>query len=310
MKIIKILGSLIIVLVLLAGGYFVYQDKETIQLNDEVRASLVGSFAKTSLGVIHYELVGPEDAELIVLVHGFSVPSYLWQPTFEFLESEGYRVLRFDLFGRGLSDRPDVEYGLELFSSQLKQLLESLKIQQPINLVGLSMGGPIVSRFTHQNPKLVKKLILQDPLVHKIPRELISPMDQPIIGEYLAGVIMIPNLVAGNSSPENELKVKGWSEKFATQTKYKGFRRAILSSLRYFSSNRLVTEYELLAKTELPKLLVWGTEDQTVPYAESEALIQLMPDMRFESIEGAGHIPSVEKPNVFNQILLNFLRQE
>jgi len=310
MKILKGLAWLLAALLVIAVGYFIYQDKESLQLNSESRSSMPGSFVETPHGVVSYQLEGPKDAEIVVLVHGFSVPGYLWEPTFQFLKEQGYQVLRFDLFGRGRSDRPDEEFGLELFSAQIKDLLVALEIKQPINLVGLSMGGPIVSRFTHQNPGLVKRLILQDPLVHQIPAAFVSPMDKPIVGEYLAGVVLIPNLVAGNQAPENELKVKGWGEKFTEQAKYKGFRRAILSSLRYFSSHRLVTEFEKLAKTDMPKMLVWGKDDKTVPFTESETLIKLMPNMRFEAIDGAGHIPSVEKPEIFNPILLSFLQEQ
>jgi pimeloyl-ACP methyl ester carboxylesterase len=50
-----------------------------------------------SNGVVHYELTGSEDAPVVVLVHGFSVPCYVWDPTFEALTEAGFRVLRYDL---------------------------------------------------------------------------------------------------------------------------------------------------------------------------------------------------------------------
>jgi pimeloyl-ACP methyl ester carboxylesterase len=54
-----------------------------------------------------------------VLIPGFSVPYVIWDPTFEDLVEKGFRVLRYDLFGRGYSDRPDAIYDLELFDRQL-----------------------------------------------------------------------------------------------------------------------------------------------------------------------------------------------
>lgn len=309
MKILKIIGWIFATVLVLLVVFYVYKDPENLSLDQETRAELGGSYLQTPVGTVHYEMTGPKDAEIVVLVHGFSVPAYLWQPTVDFLRSEGFRVLRFDLFGRGLSDRPDKEFGLELFSLQIRGVLHALNISRPINLVGLSMGGPIVTRFTHENPDKVKRLILQDPLVHQIPLERIYPLNLPFIGEYLATVLFMPSLIQGNLNSPNEKFLPGWGQKYRQQIQFKGFRRAILSSTRYLASHRLVAEYEQLAKVSLPKLLIWGDQDKVVPYGESETLTALMPDIRFETIQGAGHIPSVEKPDEFNQILLSFLNE-
>ena len=81
--------------------------------------------------MVHYELEGPADGQPVVLVHGFSVPYYIWDPTFPALAAAGLRVLRYDLFGRGYSDRPDLPYTMELFVRQLKDLLEALQVNKP-----------------------------------------------------------------------------------------------------------------------------------------------------------------------------------
>ena len=71
----------------------------------------------------HYQLAGPPAVHTVVLVHGFSVPYYIWDPTFDGLVAAGFRVLRYDLFGRGWSDRPDARYDPNFFDEQLVQLL-------------------------------------------------------------------------------------------------------------------------------------------------------------------------------------------
>jgi pimeloyl-ACP methyl ester carboxylesterase len=78
---------------------------ESTELTDDLRESLSGEFIKISDGVVHYELEGPSNGDLVVLVHGFSAPFFVWDPTFKFLVNNGFRVLRYDLFGRGYSDR-------------------------------------------------------------------------------------------------------------------------------------------------------------------------------------------------------------
>ncbi len=95
-----------------------------------------GQFVNLEDGVTHYELTGPADGPLVVLVHGFSVPFYVWDPTVAGLTAAGFQVLRYDLYGRGYSDRPETDYDLDLFVRQLSQLTEVVTLSKPFNLLG------------------------------------------------------------------------------------------------------------------------------------------------------------------------------
>src|SRR3990172_6014274 len=124
LDLVLIFGSVPAGLILLSvGAYFLF-DQETMTLTDEVRQKVPGSFLQLPDGVVHYELAGPPpagmstsaleqvgsgpqagppptrtDVRTVVLVHGFSVPYYIWDPTFEALIEAGFRVLRYDLYG-------------------------------------------------------------------------------------------------------------------------------------------------------------------------------------------------------------------
>ena len=88
---------------------------ESKEMNQQVRDSVgASSFIKLEDGFTYYELRGPASGETIVLVHGFSVPSYIWDSTFMASIAKGYRVLRFDNFGRGFSDRPEIVDDIDL----------------------------------------------------------------------------------------------------------------------------------------------------------------------------------------------------
>ena len=104
---------------------------ESLELDEKARASIRGEFVLLEDGYTHYELGGPQNGSPVVLLHGFSVPYFIWDPTFDFLTHKGYRVLRYDLFGRGFSDRPKTRYTLDLFCKQLRGILDRLEIGQP-----------------------------------------------------------------------------------------------------------------------------------------------------------------------------------
>ena len=141
---------------------FPFRDEIEI-LNAAVRASTGGTFVQLSDGITHYEIGGSEASAPVILIHGFSVPSFIYDPTFKFLSQAGLQILRYDLFGRGLSDRPPVRNNLDFFLRQLTELIEALRLIRKIHLVGLSMGGLIASAFAARRPERIASLVLIDP---------------------------------------------------------------------------------------------------------------------------------------------------
>ena len=308
-RLVIIFGSGITVIVLILLMTYSLIDQEKIKLNDTVRASLPGQFVKLSLGVVHYELAGPENAPTIVLVHGFSVPYYIWDRTFAALTQAGFRVLRYDLYGRGFSDRPEKDYNLDLYDSQLEELLPALNIQGPIDLVGLSMGGPIVASYANHHPDQVRSLILIDPEVAPVSIRQIFPLNLPLIGEYFMTVFVASVQLPKSQSSDfyRPDKFPDWEAMFRVQLQYKGFRRAILSSIRFMPSMDAAAEYSAVGKQNMPVLLIWGREDKTVSAADIQQLKELIPGIEYHIIEAAGHIPQYERPEVVNPLLVNFL---
>ncbi len=291
---------------------FPYCD-ETKELNEETRNSLAsGAFIQLSNGITHYELGGNESDEVVVLVHGFSVPYFIYDPTFDFLSRSGFRVLRYDLFGRGFSDRPRARYNLDFFVRQLSDLLNELRVTRRVNLVGLSMGGPIASAFALRHPEKIRKLVLIDPCGAR-------PIDTawvirfariPVLAEIAYGQLGSNSLVNGVANDFfDPALVQHFQERYKIQMQYKGFMRSILSTIR---ENMLGTNMELyraLGRSEKSILLLWGRNDKTVPFEQSTLLREAMPNAEFRVIENCGHIPHYEKPDDVNPLLLNFLRQ-
>lgn len=310
----KILSGIAGVGLLAAAAYFagnyVYHNQETNELTDEVRRAAGGSFVKLSDGFTHYELAGPGKAErTIVLVHGFSVPYYLWDRTFDPLAKVGFRVLRYDLYGRGFSDRPDVRYDADLFDRQLGELLAALKIEGPVDLAGASLGGPIVVTFADRHPQKVRTISLFDPGYMAGLKPPWS-IQTPLVGEYVMCVQIAPALP--DAQKEDFLHPERYPDYFArysAQMRYHGFRRALLSTLRDYFPRDDTQEYARMGKSGKPVLLLWGKADKDVPFETSKDVLRAVPQAEFHPIEDAAHVPYYERPEIVNPILLEFLQK-
>jgi pimeloyl-ACP methyl ester carboxylesterase len=286
-------------------------DKETIRLDETVRPSLPGNFIALSDGVTSYELDGPDGGPFVVLIHGFSTPSGIWDYTAPALVDAGYRVLRYDLYGRGYSDRPFVDYDEDLFDRQLLELLAALGIDSPVGLIGLSMGGAIAVIFAARHPELVRKLVLVDPAGYPVPLPAIGRVVRmPVIGDYLMQVLGNHVIVRdGGESLHHEEKLSELLEIIKAQMVYRGYKRAILSTLRNFDLSDQRWAYEAVERQGLPILLFWGREDRVIPFENSKLIRNTVPGAVFYAIDDCGHIGNFERPDIVNPVLIDFLKE-
>ncbi len=138
-------------------------DREPLDMDDRARRQLSGCFVALSDGYTNYDVAGPERGPVVVLVPGISIPRGVFERTIAPLAEAGYRVVTFDLYGRGFSDRPRVRYDAALFNRQIDDLLGALRIEAPVHLVGLASGGLQAMLYAEQRPSRVKSLVLIAP---------------------------------------------------------------------------------------------------------------------------------------------------
>ncbi len=285
--------------------------REPLELNDATRAQLPGQFVALPDGVTHCELAGPEDGAVVVLIHGFSTPMFIWDPTFAALVAAGFRVLRYDLIGRGFSDRPAVKYNTDLFDRQLLHLLDALEFDRPVHLLGLSMGGAIAATFTSRHPDRVARLGFISPAGYRVKPSLSAlALFVPMLGETIMGLVGNRVMVAGLPRdfyiPQNYPE---YYENYKKQLPYKGFKRAILSTMRNMPLMSMDETYRRVGQQDRAACLIWGREDSTVPFANHKELQAAIPGIAFHPIDNAGHIAHYEQPAVVNPILIDFFGQ-
>ncbi|MEO8362085.1 MAG: alpha/beta hydrolase, partial [Vicinamibacteria bacterium] len=267
-----------------AAGFYAYKNPEVRALDAEARIGAPGAFVALPGGTVHFEVAGPETGRIAVLVHGFSVPDYIWDPTFKALSGAGYRVIRYDLFGRGLSDRPDAAYDGPFYDAQLNDLLDSLHITGPVDLFGLSFGGYVVAHYASTHPQRIRTLTLVDPVTSR--STLPWYIQTPVIGPYLFQVGAVPTMADNQASdflhPE---RFPGWADRYRPQMQYRGFGRALRRSALTLTTADFESMYAAVAKASIPVLLIWGKQDHTLPIANAENVKQAIPGLEFFGVD-------------------------
>ena len=137
---------------------------EYLEKNDSFRKKIgKENFVKSTHGFTYYESQNLDHEEVLVFIHGFSVPSYIWDETYFEAIYKGLGAVRLDLYGRGFSSNPNIIYNDELYADQVIELLKFLSIDKKVSFVGLSNGGRVLSKIATKFPNKVKRLIYVAP---------------------------------------------------------------------------------------------------------------------------------------------------
>jgi pimeloyl-ACP methyl ester carboxylesterase len=301
-----VLAAVALMLCVAGSGFYYVRNPERKPLDDAARRNAPGKFVRLSDGVTHYDVTGPDSGRTIVLVHGFSVPYYIWDSTAASLAKAGYRVVRYDEYGRGFSDRPRTRYVDDLYDRQLTELLDSLHVTDRVDLAGVSMGGAVTGMFAGRHPKRVRSLTLVDPVAGTSGSQ--GMFGWPVIGPYLWQTLAVPVMDKGQASDfVDPTKFPDWADRYRVQMQYRGFGRALLSHRVERTGMVLDTLYQRVARESIPVLLLWGKEDKTVPFDRSASVRSAIPAAEFHAIDGVGHLPILEKAALSDSLILAFL---
>jgi len=283
-----------VILFVLAVGFalpFVIERRRP-KMGPEAREIAPGEFAELSDGITHFKWYGPKDGPVLVCVHGLTTPSYVWLPLIPGLIEAGFRVLTYDLYGRGFSDRPKDPQTREFFIRQLNELLQHQGVEGPINVMGYSMGGSVATVFAAADPSRIQRLILLAPagMMH-VPGWLSSMARKlPVLGDWLALGFAGWQLQRGAEQMEGPADVIAeMADRQGYELGFRGYMPAVLSSQRYLLATPLEAEHRALAAAGLPVYAIWGQEDSVIPIAAMGKLAEWNRAARQASVPGAEH---------------------
>lgn len=312
----KLFLSIVVILALLALPYFykLYGLKKITKQD----IPEIGDWVELSRGSIYFEWFMPKESVEVkgtmVLVHGFSTPSFVWGGLIDNFTESGYKVLVYDHFGRGYSERPRIKYDKSLYLETLRELITSQKIEDAVHLVGYSMGGPIVGYYADTYPDETKSISLIAPagFSKSIP-ESKSWTTMPIIGDWFWRVFSDRLYGIGNMSEtqfsDDPLSINEdkFLPLFQKQLSYRGFNESLLSTIRNFNLFDIRTIYKSLSSRNIPTLALWGKKDGVVPFSGSKEFEQIFSEGKLITLEEGTHDITYRQPTLIGNRIIEFI---
>ncbi|KAK7445077.1 hypothetical protein VKT23_014939 [Stygiomarasmius scandens] len=276
-----------------------------------------GGYARFPYGKVKYWMLGPEDGKKIVLIHGLSIPALIWKDVAPRLAARGYRVLLYDLYGRGYSDAPQTTYDTTLYVTQLALLMQHVKWEKAY-LVGVSMGGALAAAFTVNFPELVQDKVvvlasaglIKTSDLSRTTKVMSSPLIQTLTSSWIARKFI--QRLTDSANETSDKPVNPIQEIVRLQSAHlPGYNAAISSSLRDGPVRGEEDSFMNDVWDNRRLLIIHGTRDNTVPYKYASEIQSLVVESGCHSeivtIEGAGHDLTVSHPDVIVDNIGRFL---
>ena len=255
---------------------------------------------------IGYDDQGDPEGLPLVLVHGHPFNRTMWAPQAVRFAASGYRVVTADLRGYGESQVVPGITPLEIFARDTAALMDHLGIPRAV-IGGLSMGGQIVMEFYRLFPQRAAGLVLADTFPRAETEEgkaVRAAMADRLLSEGMAGYAdeVIEKMVA----PYNVRALPGVAQhvlRMMRTTPPAGAAAALRGRAER-------PDYcELLGRVAVPALVVVGADDEFTPVSDAEDMHDRLPDSTLAVVEGAAHMPNLERPEEFDTALAAFLNR-
>lgn len=249
---------------------------------------------------------GTNAAPAVILLHGFGSSLHTWEAWSAGLEAD-HRVIRFDLPGSGLSP-PDTtgDYTDDRSMAVLLALMDRLGVAKA-SIVGNSIGGRIAWTFAAAHPERVDKLVLVSPDGFASPGfEYGRVPDVPVMVKAMRWVLPKP-LVRMSLAPAYA-DPKALTDDLATRyydlMRAPGVRDAMIARMQQSVRFDPVPRLESI---QAPTLLLWGEQDQMIPFTNAADYMKALPHATLAPLPGVGHLPQEEAPERSLEIVRRFL---
>ena len=252
---------------------------------------------------VNYNDAGPDEATIIIFIHGFPFNKSMWKKQVEALKNN-YRVIAYDVRGHGSSEVGDEDFSIELFVKDLVNFMDALNIDRAI-LCGLSMGGYIALNAIANFPERFDALILSDTSCIADTPEAREKRLMAIENIQKDGVEKfadesIKNLFAPESLSKKRIEIAAVRDMIVNTSK-----QTLYNTLRAFYERKETCSW--LSEIKVPVLIMVGKEDNITPPATAILMHDKIKDSIIHIIDHAGHLSNIENSVEFNNLLTKFL---
>jgi pimeloyl-ACP methyl ester carboxylesterase len=260
-------------------------------------AKIPSRFARMDNYKIHYKSLG-QGNDALVFIHGWTCDLNFWKhqvPAFE----KGPRLLLVDLPGHGQSDKPQIAYTMDFFARAVDAVMQDAKVSKAV-LVGHSMGTPVIRQFYRLFPVKTLALIAVDGSLKPYTTDpaQIESFIKPLRGpNYLARA---ERMIDGMLTPQMPTALR---EEIKT-TMLKAPQHVMVSAMEGMWDPKIWTKdrIEVPVQVLLAKSPFWT--------ADYEAYLRgFIKTVDFRIIDGVGHFLMMEKPEIINNAIQDFLKQ-
>jgi abhydrolase domain-containing protein 6 len=307
----KFIGIIAALLIVVGGGSYVFAPQWLMQANT-MREAMNAQLEKHSVQAGDTQWVYYEGGQgpTIVLLHGFAARKEVWLKVAPMLTAH-FRVVIPDLPGWGESSRvPNASYNIDNQAARLNDFVQTLHLQHAL-FVGHSMGGAIAGVYAAEHPQDVAELALIDSFGLKFKendfaKEAMSGKD-PFIYDDRAGFLRATSLAF-----EHVPNIPGrFIDVFVKDNiKNRAFIESTFNELREDSQvNALQSR---LDKLTMPTLGMWCHDDKIIDVSALDSLrngLTHAPAISTSVLNGCNHMPQMEKPQEFSQVLTSFALQ-
>ncbi len=299
----------LLLLVIISILVYNYYNEDTTELKIAQNNSS-DEYLELELGKMRYKIYGSKNQNTLILIHGFNGYMECWNPNINSLVDAGYKVVLYDLWGRGLSDRPRVDLKIEVFRNQLNDLIQFIDSNK-VSLIGSSFGCVIASDYTLNYPNKVKKLVFVGPAgwpsEENTPSSLINvPVLSQTVFHFFGQKILKPKVENYLYDKKNHNWAVDHWEKYAG---YAGYTRSALSTLKNSPVIDYLNGWKEIGKQEKPILFIWGENDVSFPFSNTKKVEKLIPNSKIIGIKNAAHWVNIEKPELVNNEIIAYLNE-
>jgi 3-oxoadipate enol-lactonase len=252
--------------------------------------------------MISYTDAGPDDAPVIIFIHGFPLNKSMWNKQIEAL-MENYRVIAYDIRGHGDSEMESEQFSIDLFVNDLLSFMDVLKIDKA-SLCGLSMGGYIALKAIKRNPLRFESLVLADTTCIADQPETIVKRKNAIKSIKEEGVVQyaeesVKSLFAPESLTRKLVEIAAVKEMIiSTQDE------SICQTLHALCVREETCDF--LSSIKMPVLVLVGEYDKITPPIAAAFIHKNIAGSKMFIIDHAGHLSNLENPDNFNERLNAF----